>query len=241
MKTVKYLLVSLLVITSMFLRPLCAEEIYTNGSFYYTKDSDSVTIVGYFGNNREETIPSEIAGLPVSSIASGAFYDTTLKVINLPDTIVYIGYSAFSSELKVNGLPDDYIINENDLDTSDFDLDDIDDEDIFDDDVSDNIDDDHTKSNEEVIIIDGDDINSDISNNNVVTNNSPVNSDIPDDEVEIVANDDDTFYVETHSETNISENEPVFGENGIIVLLIIAIISALAILIIIIKKRRNRK
>lgn len=64
-----------------------AETVYTHEYFYYTVHDDSVTITGYFGNEKEVTVPNMIAGHPVNTVAAGAFAGTTAEKINLPDTI----------------------------------------------------------------------------------------------------------------------------------------------------------
>ncbi|EGP5438660.1 leucine-rich repeat domain-containing protein (plasmid) [Enterococcus faecium] len=54
------------------------------------------------------TIPSEIKGIPVTAIKDKAFANVTLKSINLPDTIKYIGKEAFrESTIESINLPTD--------------------------------------------------------------------------------------------------------------------------------------
>lgn len=70
---------------------------YVDGYFRYTLEDGSVTITGYNGGTSEVTIPSKIAGNPVNTIASGAFYNVlAVKKVNLPDTIMRIEEGAFS-------------------------------------------------------------------------------------------------------------------------------------------------
>ena len=73
--------------------------VYTEGYFYYTVDDGSVTIVGYFGTESEVTVPAFIAGVPVNTIAPGAFDGTGVTKVNLPDTIM--SYDAGGTNLDV--------------------------------------------------------------------------------------------------------------------------------------------
>ena len=71
---------------------------YVDGYLRYTVEDGSVTITGYNGRESEVTIPAKIAGVPVNTIASGAFLDSTkVTKINLPDTIMTIEEGAFRS------------------------------------------------------------------------------------------------------------------------------------------------
>ncbi len=79
-----------------------ASEIYTEGYFKYTVEDDSVSIHEYYGKESEVTVPSMIAGNPVSTIAKGAFSDNTyVKKVNLPDTIMTIEKDAFASGISI--------------------------------------------------------------------------------------------------------------------------------------------
>lgn len=73
---------------------VCAATTYTEGDFYYEIKDESIVITGYFGYDTEITLPSMIAGYPVSEIATGAFANTKVKTIHLPDTIMTIGEDA---------------------------------------------------------------------------------------------------------------------------------------------------
>src|SRR5436853_3851880 len=73
------------------LLPVLAE-----GQFSYTTNQGVVTITGYTGTNGIVTIPSTIVGLPVTSIASFAFYQKfILTNVTIPDSVTNIGSSAF--------------------------------------------------------------------------------------------------------------------------------------------------
>lgn len=71
---------------------------YVDGYLRYTVEDGSVTITGYNGKESEVTIPSKIAGVPVNTIAKGAFSNSTkVTKVNLPDTIMTIEEGAFAS------------------------------------------------------------------------------------------------------------------------------------------------
>lgn len=78
-----------------------AAEVYTEKTFEYTIADESVTIVGYFGNDAEVTVPSMIAGYPVNAIATGAFTRATVKTLYLPDTIMTIEPGAIRAGITV--------------------------------------------------------------------------------------------------------------------------------------------
>lgn len=88
-----------------------AEDIYTEGYFKYTVEDDSVAIVEYYGNEETVTVPSMIAGNPVNTIKSGAFVNTGVKVLNLPDTIMTIeeGAIGYGIQIVYNSNTDDPI------------------------------------------------------------------------------------------------------------------------------------
>ena len=88
---------------------------YVSGYFRYILEEGSITITGYNGRESEVTIPPEITGMPVNTIASGAFYKASKVVkINLPDTIMTIEEGAFAigQEVVYNSNMNDTIITE---------------------------------------------------------------------------------------------------------------------------------
>lgn len=89
-------LLAFLLATLLLLLPLSviAETVYSEGYFYYTVSDGSITITGYFGREREVTVPASIAGIPVNAIGPGAFVGTTVEVLYLPNTIMYIAEGA---------------------------------------------------------------------------------------------------------------------------------------------------
>ena len=76
---------------------------YTEGTLYYIIDDESITITGCFGKDANVTVPASIAGIPVNTIATGAFADNDyIKTVNLPDTIMTVQEGAFDDGITVN-------------------------------------------------------------------------------------------------------------------------------------------
>ena len=70
----------------------------TEGDYEYeiNSDEESVTIIGYNGNDSDITIPSELGGLPVTEIGSQAFrFNTIATSITIPGGVTGIRFSAF--------------------------------------------------------------------------------------------------------------------------------------------------
>lgn len=78
-----------------------ADTVYTEGALKYTIKNDSITIVGYFGKDKTVTVPNQIAGIPVNTIAKGAFDGTAATEVKLPDTITSIQEGAIGSNTTV--------------------------------------------------------------------------------------------------------------------------------------------
>lgn len=78
-----------------------ADDVYSEGDFHYQLDDNCITITEYFGHDSEVTVPYMIAGYPVSKIATGAFVGTTVKKLNLPDTIMTIEKQAIDKDINV--------------------------------------------------------------------------------------------------------------------------------------------
>lgn len=80
-----------------------ASTVYTEGALYYTIADESITITGYFGRDEVVTVPASIAGIPVNTIAKGAFTGSSaVRVVDLPDTITTVEEGAFASGITVN-------------------------------------------------------------------------------------------------------------------------------------------
>lgn len=78
-----------------------AETTYSEGYFYYTVADESITITGYFGKEKEITLPVMIAGYPVNTIAAGAFQNTSAEKLLLPDTITSIEENAIGFGVSI--------------------------------------------------------------------------------------------------------------------------------------------
>lgn len=80
-----------------------ASTVYTEGALYYTIADESITITGYFGRDEVVTVPASIAGIPVNTIAKGAFTGSSAaRVVDLPDTITTVEEGAFAAGITVN-------------------------------------------------------------------------------------------------------------------------------------------
>ena len=87
MKKLIPVLLSLLMALAMTATALAA-TVYTEGALHYTIADESITITGYFGKDAAVTVPASIAGIPVNTIAKGAFTgNDNVKTVDLPDTI----------------------------------------------------------------------------------------------------------------------------------------------------------
>ncbi len=65
-------------------------------NFTYRKDSGKAIITGYTGTDSTVVIPSSIDGFEVTEIAGGAFRSSTMESVTFPDTLTWIGDSAFA-------------------------------------------------------------------------------------------------------------------------------------------------
>ena len=102
MKKLIPVLLSLLMALAMTATALAA-TVYTEGALHYTIADESITITGYFGKDAVVTVPASIAGIPVNTIAKGAFTgNDNVKTVDLPDTITAVEEGAFASGITVN-------------------------------------------------------------------------------------------------------------------------------------------
>jgi hypothetical protein len=104
----KKLLLFLCVISLLAVLPAAAadEQVYTEGYFYYTVSDQSITIVGYFGNEAIVTVPASIAGIPVNAVGPNAFAGTSVQILYLPDTIRELGENATgTADVRFIGQP----------------------------------------------------------------------------------------------------------------------------------------
>ena len=73
----------------------------TYGDFTYTASSKSVKITAYNGTDEVVKVPESVDGKTVKTIGKGAFYDTAVKVVYLPETVTKTEEGAFSSGVSV--------------------------------------------------------------------------------------------------------------------------------------------
>ena len=64
--------------------------------FIYEIDNGQVTITGYSGDSLSLIIPASIDGFTVTKIDDGAFKTLNITSVTIPDTVVSIGWFAFS-------------------------------------------------------------------------------------------------------------------------------------------------
>ena len=76
--------------------------------FDYEKSGDGIAITGYHGKRKEFSIPDEIEGLPVKTIAEEAFMESDVVRVGLPQTVETIETQAFCTctSLQFIGLPE---------------------------------------------------------------------------------------------------------------------------------------
>lgn len=66
-----------------------------SSAFTYVNHGDSIEITGFNNSVSDVVIPSEIEGLPVTAISTGAFYLSAITSIEVPDSVTSIGEMAF--------------------------------------------------------------------------------------------------------------------------------------------------
>lgn len=105
MKIQKIMLSLLLCFALLWAAPMAYaadSEIYTDNYLQYTIENGSITIVNYYGEDAEVTVPASIGAYPVNTIAAGAFADCeNVTKINLPDCIMTVEQGAFSGAQTV--------------------------------------------------------------------------------------------------------------------------------------------
>lgn len=79
-----------------------AADVYTYESFKYTINDNSVSIVEYIGSDKKVEVPDSITGVPVNTIAKGAFAGTGVTSVVLPETVMTIEQGAFDSKTTIS-------------------------------------------------------------------------------------------------------------------------------------------
>ena len=75
--------------------PVGAEEIFSDGYYWYTVKNGEATITQYIGEGGDVTIPSTLGGYPVTAI--GAIHSEGLTSVIIPEGVTSIGDWAFRS------------------------------------------------------------------------------------------------------------------------------------------------
>ena len=79
-------------------------EIVTSGTF------STITIIGYTGSSRNVVIPAQIDGKRVTIIGDGAFRNSNVDQVVIPDGVIAIGEEAFqSSKIQSITIPDSVV------------------------------------------------------------------------------------------------------------------------------------
>ena len=88
----------------------CFAEDMSSGDYSFTAlPDDTVEITGYTGNETNLKIPSELDGLPVTSIASSVFsQNSDLVTVTIPESVISLGNGVFAecTSLREVILPD---------------------------------------------------------------------------------------------------------------------------------------
>lgn len=72
------------------------DKVVAKTDFKYTTENGQVTITGYNGTNIDIEIPSNIDGLPVTSVGEEAFKNAMIRSVIIPSSVREIGWFAFS-------------------------------------------------------------------------------------------------------------------------------------------------
>ncbi len=107
-KILAVLLSALILVASMPVVVVAAEELVSDDGFTYTVENGKATITGYAGEATEIVIPDNLGGAVVTEIDGGAFEENTaITSVTFPDTVETIGSRAFygCTALKSVNLP----------------------------------------------------------------------------------------------------------------------------------------
>ena len=97
--SVNVFLITVILISVLFVVPVMAADYYTEGFFKYSiVNQEYISIHSYYGTEKEVVIPESIAGLPVLCIEAKAFYgNSAVEKITIPYTVREIGEDAFGN------------------------------------------------------------------------------------------------------------------------------------------------
>ncbi|MDF2541892.1 MAG: Fibronectin type domain protein [Herbinix sp.] len=76
----------------------------TNSKYAYEVKDNKVTITEYIGEEKYVNVPSTIDGKPVTIIDEYAFYDTNIKTVRIPKSVVQICHTAFGGCKYLTGV-----------------------------------------------------------------------------------------------------------------------------------------
>lgn len=85
-----FLLALLILLFPASVAAFADSTVYSDGYFDYMEENESITIVRYFGHETEVTVPQFIVGMPVNTIAAGAFSGTDVAVVYLPSSVTTV-------------------------------------------------------------------------------------------------------------------------------------------------------
>lgn len=94
-KTLSVVLVLLVFVCALPAATAFAAEKTTPSGITYTQSGSEAIITGYNGSSQSVIIPDKIGSLPVTEIGEGAFKNSGIEYISIPDTIKKIGKDAF--------------------------------------------------------------------------------------------------------------------------------------------------
>ena len=72
--------------------------------YTYTVFGDSVIITGYIGEEALAEIPRELGGLPVKEIGEGAFRNSAVEQVILPEGVESVGWFAFQGSYRLRSV-----------------------------------------------------------------------------------------------------------------------------------------
>lgn len=114
----QFLTVIILISVALCVPVSAGAETLTSGDYKYTLNTDdTIDILGYTGNANDITIPSEIDGRKVTSIADRAFWNcTSLKSITIPNSVTTIGKRVFGYCYNLTSINADNNLNYSSVD-----------------------------------------------------------------------------------------------------------------------------
>ena len=72
------------------------DKVVSKSNFKYSTENGQIVIIEYVGSDVDVEIPSNIDGMPVASIADGAFKGALIRSVVIPSSVKEIGWFAFA-------------------------------------------------------------------------------------------------------------------------------------------------